>query len=523
MAARGNVLVVAGAGAGKTRTLVDRCLGWLLDAQNPGSIDQILMVTFTEAAAAEMRQRLRARLEEVNASAPSAHVAEQLALLETAWICTLHSFCFRLVREHFYTLDLDPQLMVLPEERAQLLERQALDTVLQNNYSRETPEARAIQEAIQSQGGDSDLAARALVLRLHHYAQTLRDPEAWFTGQVARFERAEAEQWRGWLMEELEGRRKAWLALAQGQPAENKAAGECVAALTSLPGNASRGEFAVVLKLICDAEPKGKPNWRKPLEGMFAEARFLRSLLRGGKERSAVAGLAMVETPSMLALLDLTRQFGEIYRIAKRDAGGIDFHDLEQFALRLLVENHRPSAIAEHWRAQLRLVFVDEYQDINGAQDAILEALGREGAEANRFLVGDLKQSIYRFRLADPRIFLKCQQDWRGQAGGRVIALSDNFSQSRRNSQFLSIRFSPRSCAGNWGELNMTRRRGCVSAIPPNGLRRRPPRKRYRAWNCICAALVESTRKTAAPKFPMMANFLKRKRKRGWWDGGWRN
>src|ERR1039457_6772597 len=90
--ARGNVLVVAGAGAGKTRTLVDRRLAWLLDAEDPGSIDRILMGTFTEAAAAEMRQRLRARLEEAAAAAPSPLMAEQLALLETAWICTLHSF-----------------------------------------------------------------------------------------------------------------------------------------------------------------------------------------------------------------------------------------------------------------------------------------------------------------------------------------------------------------------------------------------------------------------------------------------
>jgi ATP-dependent helicase/nuclease subunit A len=426
MAARGNVLVVAGAGTGKTRTLVDRCLGWLLDAQNPGSIDQVLMVTFTEAAAAEMRQRLRARLEEIGAAAPSAHVAEQLALLETAWICTLHSFCFRLVREHFYALGLDPRLVVLPEERAQLLERQALDLVLQNIYSRETPAARAIQQTIQSQGGDSDLAARALVLRLHHYAQTLRDPKAWFAAQIARFERTAPDQWRDWLMAELEERRQAWLAMARGQPAENKAAAHCAAALEGLPRNPGRREFADALQLICMAEPKGKPNWRKPLENLFSEAHFLRSLC------PPQGGDPLVEdwnwsAPSMLALLDLTRQFGEAYRAVKAEAGGIDFHDLEQFALRLLVENHQPSAIAAQWRAKLRLIFVDEYQDINSAQEAIIQALGREGAEANRFLVGDLKQSIYRFRLADPRIFLKCQQDWRGQDGGRVMPLSDNF------------------------------------------------------------------------------------------------
>ena len=125
----------------------------------------------------------------------------------------------------------------------------------------------------------------------------------------------------------------------------------------------------------------------------------------------------------------MTRQFGQAYRAAKRDAGGIDFHDLEQFALQLLRdrETGRPGPIAAHWRAKLRLIFVDEFQDINRAQEAILCALGREGAEANRFLVGDIKQSIYRFRLADPRIFLQYQRAWESQPGARVISLSDNF------------------------------------------------------------------------------------------------
>src|SRR6516162_9929159 len=117
IAARGNVLVVAGAGTGKTRTLVERCLNCLLEGSPRASLDQILMVTFTEAAAAEMRQRIRARLEqELERDPEESHWREQLALFETAHIGTLHSFCLKLVREHFYQLDLDPQLTVMAEE-----------------------------------------------------------------------------------------------------------------------------------------------------------------------------------------------------------------------------------------------------------------------------------------------------------------------------------------------------------------------------------------------------------------------
>jgi ATP-dependent helicase/nuclease subunit A len=460
IAARGDVLVVAGAGAGKTRALVDRCLAWLLDAENPGSLDQILMVTFTEAAAAEMRQRLRARLEEVYAARPSPRLAEQLALLETALICTLHSFCFRLVREHFYTLGLDPQLIVLPEERAQLLARQALDLVLQQNYSRQTAPAAAIQETIQSLGGDSDFAVRAIVLRLYHYAQTLPDPAAWFDAQTALFQQPPPGPWPGWLMAELESCRYSWLSALRAQPAENPCARPCAAALEQLPQKPSRAEFAAALQAVCQAESEAKAKWRKPLENIFDEARFLRSVCAVEKTDPLADDWNWC-APSMLALLDLTRQFAQAYRAAKREAGGLDFHDLEQFALQLLRDEpagpanggHRPplqtavidrrySPIAAQWRAKLRLIFVDEFQDINRAQEAILSALGREGAEANRFLVGDIKQSIYRFRLADPRIFLQYQREWPARPGASVIALSDNFRSHEGILNFVNAVFA---------------------------------------------------------------------------------
>jgi ATP-dependent helicase/nuclease subunit A len=347
------------------------------------------------------------------------------------------------VREHFYTLGLDPQMIVLPEERAQLLARQALDSVLQQNYSRDTAQARAVQETIQSLGGDSDLAVRALVLRLHHYAQTLPDPAAWFETQAARFEQSPPGPWPDWLMAELESCRHLWLAVLRAQPAENPCAPPCAAALARLPQKPSRPEFAAALEAIGRAADASKPKWRKPLENIFAEARFLRSVC-AVETTDPLAEDWKWCAPSMLALLDLTQQFGQAYRTAKREAGGLDFHDLEQFALQLLrePESGRPGPIAAHWRARLRLIFVDEFQDINRAQEAILCALGREGAEANRFLVGDIKQSIYRFRLADPRIFLHYQRAWESQPGARVIWLSDNFRSHEGILNFVNAVFA---------------------------------------------------------------------------------
>src|SRR5581483_9587370 len=131
----------------------------------------------------------------------------------------------------------------------------------------------------------------------------------------------------------------------------------------------------------------------------------------------------------MTTLLELAREFTVAYSDAKRELGVVDFHDLEQHALALLWDRQtkQPSAVARQWREKLRFVFVDEYQDINEAQDAILKALSRDGAAANRFLVGDVKQSIYRFRLADPRIFQDYVQAWGSGGAGQAIPLVDNF------------------------------------------------------------------------------------------------
>lgn len=449
ISARGNVLVVAGAGAGKTQTVVDRCLAWLLDEGNAGSIDQILMVTFTQAAAAEMRQRLRQSLEQAQArlekaGSPSLHLAEQLALLDTAHICTLHSFCFQLVSRHFHDLGLDPKARILPEERARQLERQSLDLVLDRTYAAESFSALAIQQLIQAQGGDWDVPVRELILRLHNYSQTLRDPAGWFANQTALFQQAQPEVWLRWLMDELSNWRKAWLPVLQAQPAENKNAAQCAQALAALPEKPERAQFAAVLEAIGRADenwPKPKGPWRDPIKNIFDDAEFLHSVC-------AVDGAdPLVEDwhwarPAMLALLDLAGQFARAFQEAKKQEGGIDYHDLEQFALRLLWQNGRPSAIAEQWRNKLRLIFVDEYQDINEAQEAIIQALGREGAEANRFLVGDVKQSIYGFRLADPRIFSKYHVEWTADSAAQVIPLTENFRSHEAILHFVNALFT---------------------------------------------------------------------------------
>ena len=491
VAARGNVLVMAGAGTGKTKTLVARCLD-CLDRER-ASLDELLVVTFTEAAAAEMRQRLRKQLEEKIAAAPGDdHWPRQLALFDIAHIGTLHSFCLRLVREHFHELGLDPQLAILDEGEARQLANETLDEQFQSHYAGEDEFSVAFQNLIQIHGGGRDENIRKLVLRLHNYSQARPDAAGWLAEQIQKFSAAEPTDWQRWLLAAITDWRDEWLPVLEslgtpisrsarstpgsqradreiGAPSNNEKAAELAGILSRLKKNFSRESAAEVLEQIISADgnwpAKKKTLLRKPLEDLFDEAAFLASLagLKNGADPLA-EDWAWVRG-HMATLLRLAQGFAENFAGRKRADGVVDFHDLEQFALKLLWDfaASQPTAVAEVWRNKLRFVFVDEYQDINAAQDKIIAALSREAGwgetpgepssmpqdgsrgrsphQANRFLVGDVKQSIYRFRLADPKIFRDYAKNWRGEAG-QTIPLSENFRSREGLLDFVNSVFS---------------------------------------------------------------------------------
>ena len=186
-----------------------------------------------------------------------------------------------------------------------------------------------------------------------------------------------------------------------------------------LPSRAAGADALEAILAACRDCPRGKrTEWLKPLKECLAEAEFLISLARARSETDPLAEDWEWVRAQMTALLGLARDFEAAFTEAKRELGMLDFHDLEQYALRLLWDTAtaQPTHIARQWRNQLRFVFVDEYQDINAAQDKIIETLSRDGARANRFLVGDVKQSIYRFRLADPHIFQGYVTSWGGDS-----------------------------------------------------------------------------------------------------------
>ena len=439
VAARGNVLVMAGAGTGKTHTLVERCLGLIRD--EGVSLDEILIVTFTDAAATEMRERLRAALEADGRRTPG--IAEQLALFDAANIGTLHSFCFRLVREHFHELGLDPQLSVLDEGQARLLADETLEEQFEAHYENADEFSLATQELIRVYGGGRDEKIRALILRLHHYIQTRADAESWLAGQIENFSSAEPRQWRDWFSEAVANWQDEWLPILRNLKATNAKAGECFQALEKFPFEGFPEGCASFFKDIMATDgnypSREKTILRKPLEDFFEDATFLGSLAAEGKTDPLAEDWGWVRG-HMKTLLLLAKEFSEKFSARKRGDGVVDFHDLEQFAIKLLwdAEKNEPTEIARRWREKLRFVFVDEYQDINAAQDRIISALSRD----NRFLVGDVKQSIYRFRLADPKIFQNYAKEPRAW-NGQTIALTENFRSREGLLDFINSLFEP--------------------------------------------------------------------------------
>lgn len=453
LSARGNVLVMAGAGTGKTHTLIERCCSLLLEEDC--SLDEILMVTFTEAAAAEMRKRIRARLAEKVSQSTDARLIqrleEQIALLDTAYLSTLHSFCLRLVREHFHDerLRLDPEFAVLTEEQVHQLRNNTLDALLEAHYGGASEDARAFRKFVTEQVSGNEAKIRELIWQLHRYSRSLADPGAWFEKQLAMFAEPEPRQWRQWLQTGFIDWRAHWLDELQ-KFSESPNVADCLNALEVAKKNPSLEVIAETLGKIQGAYnskwPRGTVGTiRGRIKDFFSDATFLQSLLPVADGMDPLAQDWEWARGHMQTLLRLTREFGEAFDDAKREAGGVDFSDLEQFALRLLwnAPANGPTPLAREWQARFKFVFVDEYQDINEAQDTILRAVSREGVGANRFLVGDVKQSIYRFRLADPKIFQAYKKLWSENAdAGQTIPLSHNFRSREALLEFVNSFFA---------------------------------------------------------------------------------
>ncbi|MFC7365065.1 MULTISPECIES: helicase-exonuclease AddAB subunit AddA [Bhargavaea] len=460
-----DLLVSAAAGSGKTAVLINRLIGKVTDPDDPIDVDELLVVTFTNAAAAEMRHRMATALEEAIEKNPSSsRLRRQLSLLNKAQISTLHSFCMNIVRQYAYVLDLDPGFRIADTAEAALLRDDVVSRVLEEAYGSENPEP--VYRLADSFTSDrDDQAIEVLIDKLYDYSRVHPQPEEWLRDIPRQYHLPpdadiDSLPFIGPLKEAIRHQLEeaASMATEVGRIAR-LSDGPAPLAVTSEEDGALIGSLLMIMqtgtweeayhafstikwskagtirKDSCDEElaerAKKKRNDIKKLVNGLKEAYFVRTPARLLEEMRLMA-------PMMDTLVELTIRFGERYAEVKRNRGIVDFSDLEHLALAILSEDRDgtlvPSEIAHDFRDRFREVLVDEYQDTNRLQETIVSLVkSGENADGNLFMVGDVKQSIYRFRLAEPMLFLNKYLKFNGEADGTgmKIDLNANF-RSRR-------------------------------------------------------------------------------------------
>lgn len=456
---RGQTLLLsAAAGSGKTAVLVERIIRRLLDKEYPIDITELLVVTFTKAAAAEMRDRIGTALMKALSETKDPRVERQLALLPSAQISTLHAFCQHVIRKYFYTIDLDPAFSIAGEEELNLLRRQVLEDVFLSYYE-DDEKASILYPLADMFGSDrGDDILMDTVSRMYTYARSLAWPEHWLKEAARAYDVApdaviDDMVWAGPIKDAVRRileedarlydgvlyhlrQREAFAPACDTFVAEQAALRQAAQArswndlsrfvrVIDFPRLKSLRKLSDDDKAVWERCKKVRDDVKKDV------IKTLQAVYFSATPEEWLDGMRAMK-PIMDGLVTLTLDFAKAYGAAKKEKGWIDFSDLEHFCLQILLapdaspEHPVPSAAAEELRSQYEEVFIDEYQDTNGVQELITRLVS---GEDNRFMVGDIKQSIYRFRLADPTLFLEKYQSFSRdeKAVQRCIDLGRNF------------------------------------------------------------------------------------------------
>ncbi|MDB6054036.1 MAG: addA, partial [Verrucomicrobiales bacterium] len=422
----GNVLLVAGAGAGKTKTLVEKCIRYLTDEKNKGSLDRVLMVTFTEAAAKEVRERIQAMLESrLNLDQGSQHLQEQLAKLDQAHISTLHGFCNYLVRKYILDLNLSPSFRICTDKTQQSIIEKTFESLFEELEGDPESEPFFTQYC---EGGEKTF--KSLILKLFFYSQSQPFPEAWLKGLQENIQ--SLETWKNLLKDQWLKQREVWRDLARRYDSPKST--DIYNALNKVQDSSDLSSWSAAVCHLDQLTKEAPTDIRvgKSYTRACQDLAFIYQLTGSeGDDFKQLSQDYALHSQSIRAVTKICLTFHKLYQKAKREQGFLDFSDLEQYALQLLWDHDRkkPSELACELRNDFDLIFVDEFQDINKVQDTIIRAISIPETGKGLFLVGDVKQSIYRFRLADPTIFLDYQDHWKtlDSQHGKVISLQENF------------------------------------------------------------------------------------------------
>ena len=428
-----NILVSAAAGSGKTAVLVERIVKIITDKNHPVDIDHLLIVTFTNAAAAEMRERIGNAIEKALDEQPgNEHLLRQLTLIHNAQITTIDSFCLYVVRNHFHEIDLEPNFRIGDEGELKLLREDVLGRVLEQNYEEPSEAFSDFVEGYAS--GRTDAALNEMILQLYEFSRSYPWPEKWLDSFVGAYrietrEELDRAEWLAPLTENIcfvlkdcEQLLKQALAITQQDAGPDMYEKAVQSDLEKYEGLSKRTSFCELFEALSDIKYdrlassrgfEGDPDKLELVKSLREQAKdVVKKLCRQYFFCSPEMMIEQLERtePMLEEVVRLTKQFADEFAAAKRRKNLVDFHDVEHFALQILVdeETEKVKKTAEEFRDTFEEIMIDEYQDSNEVQETLLRSISREErGENNIFMVGDVKQSIYRFRLARPELFMK--------------------------------------------------------------------------------------------------------------------
>lgn len=466
-----NIMVSAGAGAGKTRVLVSRMAELIMDKEHPIEADRFLVMTFTNAAAAEMKERIGTELEERLEKDPdNLYLRKQIRKIRQEDISTIHSFCNHLIRTHYNELAIDPSFRIGEEGELFLLRQQAVEQVLEEAYASGRESFLQFVEAYAP--GKNDTVLEEMIEDLYHFSRSFPNADGWFekTGKEAAILAGKD----GW-----DTSAAVTLLLSKAQKESLQIQEELYQLLESVTED-SPEKYTGLLQEIKEyidslTQAKDYNSYYKVLSQksissfprasqkekeweLYEEVKEfhqkVREQINSQKENvfttpaEELQREAAVIYPLLEEYMALTKRFAEIYFLCKKEKNVYDFDDLEHFALELLVESYdkqgeaQPSETAKELSKKYKMIFVDEYQDTNLVQETILEMLLNK-KHNSLFTVGDVKQSIYRFRQARPDLFLRRKDQYISQADAGVsIELRDNFRSAPGVLTFTNYIFS---------------------------------------------------------------------------------
>ncbi len=449
-----NLLVSAAAGSGKTAVLVERIVKMVSDEAHPVDIDRLLVVTFTNAAAAEMRERISSAIGEKLIKEPeNEHLQRQAALLHNAQITTIDSFCLFVIRNHFHTIGLDPGFRIADEGELKLLRNDVLGEVLEECYQKGEESFLYAMEYFST--GSRDNAVEEAVLKLYDFAMSNPFPEEWLHQRKDDYAVSEdttaAFLELGWLKSLME---KVSLSLHSlidqigyciricGEPDGPYMYGELLEQEKEQLERLVRAENYEECASLFSAVSFGRLSSKKDVTVSAAKRELVKGIRTKVKERvqeigknyfaqstEGVIRQMSVCRKAVCALVDLTLQFKEAFDKTKRDKNLLDFDDIEHFALSILLcrteeDRIEPTETALEYRDYFTEILIDEYQDSNFVQEYLLSAISGEAqGHFNRFMVGDVKQSIYKFRLARPELFMEKYNTYDEESGGDTVRI----------------------------------------------------------------------------------------------------